>query len=327
MTSLLTGLLRGTAAGAAGTTALNVATQTDMALRARPASDTPVETVSALADRADVAIPGRRRERRHRLEGLGGLAGSATGVAVGGVAGVLRSAGVRLPAVLGVPVLGAAAMLASDLPTARLGLTDPRQWGSLDWAADVVPHLAYGAATHATLTATFRADDRERAEHPERSPRTATTGTLARAAALGAATGSRSTFGAAALAWRARSGDRGPSSLLAGRFGRGAATLGALGEAAGDKHPAVPPRTAAPGLAPRLGLAAVGADTAARRDGYEGGPGVVVATAAAAGAAFGGQYLRARAQERFGADLPGAFAEDAVAALLAWWGAGRRSAG
>ncbi|MEJ2885779.1 hypothetical protein [Actinomycetospora aeridis] len=318
MTSLLTGLLRGTAAGAAGTTALNVTTQADMALRARPASDTPVETVSALADRADVSIPGRRRERRHRLEGLGGLAGTATGVAVGGVGGALRSAGVRLPAVIGVPVLGAAAMLASDLPTARLGLTDPRRWASADWAADVVPHLAYGAATHATLAATFRAD--EQAE-PDRRP--ATLGTLARAAALGAATGARSTFGTAALSWRARPGDRAPGGLLAGRFGRGAATLGALGEAAGDKHPAIPPRTAAPGLAPRLGLAAVGADVAACRDGHEGGPGVLVATAAAAGAAFGGQHLRALARDRFGTDLPGALGEDALAALLAWWGAGR----
>ncbi|WP_345340114.1 hypothetical protein, partial [Actinomycetospora succinea] len=226
MTSLLTGLLRGTAAGAAGTTALNVATQTDMALRARPASDTPVETVSALVDRVDVAVPGRRRERRHRLEGLGGLAGSATGVAVGAVAGALRSAGVRLPAVLGVPALGAAAMLASDLPTARLGLTDPRRWSSVDWAADVVPHLAYGVATHATLASTFRAEDRERAEHPERFPRPATTGALARAVALGAATGARSTFGSAAIAWRACPDDRGPGRVLAGRFGRGAATLG-----------------------------------------------------------------------------------------------------
>ncbi|MEJ2860644.1 hypothetical protein [Actinomycetospora flava] len=327
MTSLLTGLLRGTAAGAAGTTALNVATQADMAWRARPASDTPVETVSALAERADVAIPGRRRERRHRLEGLGGLAGAATGVAVGGVAGALRSAGVRLPAVLGVPVLGAAAMLTSDLPTARLGLTDLRSWSSRDWAADVVPHLAYGAATHATLASTFRAEDRERAEHPERFPAPATAGALARAAALGAATGSRSTFGLAAVAWRARPGDAGPSGALAGRAGRAATTLAALGEAAGDKHPAVPPRTAPPGLVPRLTLAATGADVLARRDGYEGGPGVLVATAAAAGAAVGGVALRARAHERFGTDLPGALAEDVIAKLLALWGAGRGSAG
>src|SRR5919206_2055988 len=103
MTSLLTGLLRGTAAGAAGTTALNLTTQADMARRAPPASGAPTELVSTIADRADVAIPGGRRERGNRLEGLGGLAGTATGVAVGGVAGVLRSAGIRLPGVIGGP--------------------------------------------------------------------------------------------------------------------------------------------------------------------------------------------------------------------------------
>lgn len=317
VTSLLTGLLRGTAAGAAGTTALTVTTQADMAWRARPASSTPVDTVAALADRADVAIPGRRRERHHRLEGLGGLAGSLTGVAVGGLAGVLRSAGVRLPAVIGAPALGAAAMLAADLPTARLGLTDLRRWGSVDWAADVVPHLAYGAATHATLAATFRADERDREAHGP------TAGALARAAALGAASGSRSTFGFAALAWRGRRDDAGASRTLAGPAGRGVASLAALGEASGDKHPSVPPRTDPPGLAPRLALAVGGAGTLARRDGYEGGPGAVVAAAAALGAAFGGVRLRALAQERFGTDLPGALGEDAVAALLAWWGAGR----
>ncbi|GLZ49014.1 hypothetical protein Acsp06_51990 [Actinomycetospora sp. NBRC 106375] len=315
MAPLLSGLLRGTAAGAAGTTALNVATQADMALRARPASGTPTEAVAALADRADVAIPGGRRARRHRLEGLGGLAGTATGLAVGGVAGVLRSTGVRLPAVVGGPLLGAAAMLASDLPAARLDLTDPRRWAAVDWAADAVPHLAYGLATHATLAATFRADDRERAEHPERAPRPATAGTLARAAALGAATGARSTFGVTALALR---GAR-------GRSVRGAAVLAALGEAAGDKHPAVPPRTHPAGLAPRLGLAATSAGAAAHRDGREVGPGALVAVGAALGAAVGGMRLRGLAHARLGTDLPGALAEDAVAALLAGWGARRES--
>lgn len=26
-----------------------------------------------------------------------------------------------------------------------LGVTDPRRWTAADWAADVIPHLAYGA--------------------------------------------------------------------------------------------------------------------------------------------------------------------------------------
>jgi uncharacterized membrane protein len=323
MSSLLTGLLRGTAAGAAGTTALNVATQADMALRARPASGTPTETVSALADRADVAIPGGRRERGNRLEGLGGLAGTATGVAVGGLAGVLRSAGVRLPAVIGGPLLGAAAMVASDLPTARLGLTDPRRWGTTDWAADAIPHLVYGVTTHATLTSTFRADDLQRAAHPEGRPRPATIGAVARAVALGAATGSRSTAGLTALAWRARAQDPGPSGALAGTGGRTLTSVLAAAEATGDKHPAVPPRSSASALVPRVVLAVASAGTAARRDGREGGPGTLVAAGAAVGAALGGLRLRGWAQGRLGTDLPGALTEDALTALVAWLGSSR----
>ena len=38
-------MLRGAAAGAAGTTALNVVTYLDMAVRGRPASSTPERTV------------------------------------------------------------------------------------------------------------------------------------------------------------------------------------------------------------------------------------------------------------------------------------------
>ena len=38
-------ILRGAAAGAAGTTALNVVTYLDMAIRGRPASDTPERSV------------------------------------------------------------------------------------------------------------------------------------------------------------------------------------------------------------------------------------------------------------------------------------------
>ncbi|MCP9968873.1 hypothetical protein LUX57_29930 [Actinomadura madurae] len=36
-------------------------------------------------------------------------------------------------------------MLGSSAPMTLLGLTDPREWTASDWAADVIPHLAYGA--------------------------------------------------------------------------------------------------------------------------------------------------------------------------------------
>jgi hypothetical protein len=52
-------LVRGAAAGAVGTTALNTATYLDMVLRARPASSTPQDTVEKLSDKAGVEVPVR----------------------------------------------------------------------------------------------------------------------------------------------------------------------------------------------------------------------------------------------------------------------------
>src|SRR4051812_32917314 len=75
--------LRGAAAGAAGTAALNAVTYLDMAIRGRPSSSTPEQTVEALADKAHVPIPGDEETRRNRVEGLGPLAGLGGGVAVG----------------------------------------------------------------------------------------------------------------------------------------------------------------------------------------------------------------------------------------------------
>jgi uncharacterized membrane protein len=314
VTSLLSGFRRGVAAGAAGTTALNAATQADMALRARPASGAPAELVSAAAERLGVDVPGGRGERPQRLEGLGALAGTATGLAVGGVAGVLRAAGVRLPAAVGGPLLGAAAMAASDLPMARLGVSDPRTWSAADWAADAVPHLVYGVTTHAVLAA---GDDRTVGGPPAPSA-----GALVRAGLLGAATGCRSTVGLTALALRARRTDARASSVFASPSRRAVPVLATLGEMAGDKSPVVPDRTSPGGLAPRIVLASAAADIAAHRDRYEGGPPAVAAALAAVGTAVLGQRLRGVAQQRFGSDLPGALIEDVVAAGLAWVGAG-----
>lgn len=39
---------------------------------------------------------------------------------------------------------------------ARLGVTDPRNWSGPAWLSDLLPHLAYGAATSATLAALER---------------------------------------------------------------------------------------------------------------------------------------------------------------------------
>jgi hypothetical protein len=84
--------------GAAGTTALNVASGIDAVIRGRPASEAPQQVVAALADRTGVSVPGGTRERGNRLAALGPLAGTATGVLLGAGAGVLRAAGLWLPA-------------------------------------------------------------------------------------------------------------------------------------------------------------------------------------------------------------------------------------
>lgn len=153
---MLKGLLRGAAAGAAGTTALNAVTYLDMAWRGRPSSSTPQQAVEELASRAGQPIPGTGEERENRLDGLGALTGVATGIGVGALAGVLRPVVLRLGPVLGPALLGAAAMAATDTSMTRLGLTDPRQWDATAWLSDAAPHLAFGVASYATLRATSR---------------------------------------------------------------------------------------------------------------------------------------------------------------------------
>jgi hypothetical protein len=147
----LSGIGRGAAAGAAGTTALNAVTYLDMAVRGRPASSTPEQTVEELSDRSGLPIPGDRDERKNRVGGLGPLSGLVAGVGTGVVVGVLRALGVRLPPALTAVGAGAAAMLAGNGPMTALGVSDPRTWSPSDWVADAVPHLAYGLVTALVL--------------------------------------------------------------------------------------------------------------------------------------------------------------------------------
>ena len=146
-------ILSGAAAGAAGTTALNAITYLDMAIRGRGSSSTPQQTVEAVASRLPVSVPGEGETRDNRVSGLGSLSGIATGIGVGVFFGLLRRSGVRLPPPLGAVVVGLAAMAATDLSMARLHVSDPRTWSATDWLSDLVPHLAYGAVTYATLEA------------------------------------------------------------------------------------------------------------------------------------------------------------------------------
>ncbi|WP_214369491.1 hypothetical protein [Pseudonocardia sp. H11422] len=323
MTSVFEGLLRGAAAGAAGTTALNAITYLDMAVRGRPASDTPAQVARALTEKLGVTVPGQDRERENRLAALGALSGIATGVAVGGLAGALRAAGLRLPAATGGPLLGAAAMLAADLPMALLGVSDPRRWTAADWLSDAVPHLVYGLATHATLVAGTRADEQPgRARPGTQAPRLLPP-ILLRAVALGTASGARSTAGVTAVAWTSRPTDQGLAARLAHPAARVLTTVLAAAEMIVDKLPATPSRLGAPGLVPRITLGGTSAAAAARRDGFSAGLPALVGAAGSVGAAALGVRVRAAAARRFGSDLPGATFEDGVAGLLGWRGARR----
>jgi len=150
--ALIRALLAGAAAGAAGTTALNGITYLDMAVRGRPTSSTPEDSVDRLVKVAGLDIPGEGEARQNRLSGLGALTGLVTGVSVGALAGLL-TAKLRVPLPVLSVLVGTAAMAGSNAPMTALGVTDPRTWDATSWLADAIPHLAYGGVTAAVLIA------------------------------------------------------------------------------------------------------------------------------------------------------------------------------
>ena len=139
----MSAITRGLIAGAVGTVVLTAVTYLDMAVRGRPASSVPGDAIDALG----VSLPGSGAAQDNRREAVAALTGIGVGLGAGVAAALVRAAGFRPGPVL----IGAATMAATDVPLVRLGVTDPRQWTVADWAADVVPHLAYGAAVHGTL--------------------------------------------------------------------------------------------------------------------------------------------------------------------------------
>jgi hypothetical protein len=145
------GILLGAAAGGAGTTALNAVTYLDMAVRGRPSSTSPQDTIERLAKRTNVQIPGEGEVRKNRIAGLGPMTGLATGVGVGVVMGVATAAGWRPGLVAGTLVATVAALVASNGPMTVLGVTDPRTWSLSDWTSDLLPHIAFGGVTAAVL--------------------------------------------------------------------------------------------------------------------------------------------------------------------------------
>jgi len=145
-------ILRGAAAGAAGTTALNVVTYLDMAVRGRPASSTPENTVEKLVQAAHLTVPGQGATRESRVQGLGALTGLVAGIGVGGLLGLARASGFRA----GTMLTTLTVLVSTNGPMTVLGVTDPRTWSVVDWVSDLVPHLAYAAVVTTTMDALDR---------------------------------------------------------------------------------------------------------------------------------------------------------------------------
>jgi uncharacterized membrane protein len=337
-------MLKGAMAGAAGTTVLNAVGYGDMALRGRPASSTPEQVVKQLAERSGLTIPGSGQARQSRLEGLGALTGMATGVAVGAAAGLVPGAVRRLGPLAGPAAIGGAAMLATDLTIAVLGVSDPRTWDAASWLSDAVPHLAFGAVVYAALAeppsgsaapattppaATHEGGQdspADRQQHgasdpgqpaaaapPPAQPETPAPALLGRAAALGAATGLRATVALAALILRRNDG---LPAALRHPAARPAAALADAGELVIDKLPMTPSRLEPPGLAGRLVSASLAAAVLARSGHQRPIPAMAIASAAALAAAKICHDARAALARHF-PDPAVAVVEDALAIGLA----------
>jgi hypothetical protein len=147
MSGLWRGLLSGAAAGAAGTTMLNVITYLDIAVRGRPTSNTPERTVEAMANLFGLTVPGSGDVLANRISGLGALTGYAAGIGMGVILGLAYALGWRPGLLVATLVATAIALIGTNGPMTVLGVTDPRTWGIVGWISDLIPHFGYGVVT------------------------------------------------------------------------------------------------------------------------------------------------------------------------------------
>jgi len=150
------GLLSGAAAGAAGTTTLNVITYLDIAVRGRPTSNTPERTVEAMARLFGLTVPGSGDVLANRISGLGALTGYAAGIGMGVILGLAYALGWRPGLLVATLVATAIALVATNGPMTVLGVTDPRTWGVVGWISDLIPHFGYGVVTALVLHYLYR---------------------------------------------------------------------------------------------------------------------------------------------------------------------------
>lgn len=147
-----------------------------------------------------------------------------------------------------------------------------------------------------------------------------------RALFLGFATGSRSTYGLAALTLTAPAATADTPVVehaLSTPAAKAVAALAAAGETTGDKLPQTPSRLAPGGLPLRaIGGAGCGVLLARREGVAEGAPALLGVTGALA-TSYAGSWFRAAAAKWFGHDAWGAVIEDGVAATFAVLGVRR----
>lgn len=160
------GLLSGAAAGAAGTTTLNVITYLDIAVRGRPTSSTPERTVEAMARLFGLTVPGSGDALAHRISGLGALSGYAAGIGMGMILGLAFALGWRPGLLLATLVASTIALVGTNGPMTVLGVTDPRTWTLVDWISDLIPHLGYGIVTALVLHYVYSARRLPSEAHP-----------------------------------------------------------------------------------------------------------------------------------------------------------------
>jgi hypothetical protein len=149
-------VLRGAIAGAAGTIALDLTTYGDMLVRGRGASSVPAQVAGVLAGQFGVtplAMSAEGDVADNRRQAAGALLGYTTGVGIGVLYGVFRGQSRSGASRLAGAAVGLSAMVASDVPIALTGVSDPAAWSATDWLSDIIPHLVYGLVTVAVYDA------------------------------------------------------------------------------------------------------------------------------------------------------------------------------
>src|SRR5690348_16332083 len=128
------GALAGTFAGSVGTVALDMTTYADMTIRGRPSSSAPSALVGTVAEKIGLPLSSHKnasqdQTARNRKSGIGALLGYVNGLGVGALSGLLRSQFEDVPLPLAGLLVGATAMMASDVPLVALRVSDPNTWG------------------------------------------------------------------------------------------------------------------------------------------------------------------------------------------------------